>query len=209
VVLGDDLLVAASSYTPALFGLLGSLVGGAIAGTVSLVVARQARDAAEQSWIRDNRREIYDRLLTDAQRLLVACEESKVSGSEAAVATAQDAYAKFFDVYGVVQTVADRPVVDAVRVYAYRLLELKAELDGKGVLGPQSFHEVAALVRLARHDTIDAMRSDLGLIGSAKPEEFFNPFLSTEFAAEYHRRRYPSHPDADPGTKRVREDSNL
>jgi hypothetical protein len=196
VTLPDQLLIAASSYTPALFGLLGSLIGGAIAGTVSLVVARQARDAAEQSWIRDNRREIYDRLLTSAQTLLVSCEECKLSGSAAAVAAAQDAYGKFFDVYGVVQTVAERPVVDAVRVYAYRLLELKEELDGKGYLGPERFHEVAGLVRLARHDTIDAMRSDLGLVGSARPDGLFNPFQSTEFADEYHRRRYGSRPPA-------------
>jgi hypothetical protein len=59
----DSVAAAVSPYVTAAFGLAGSLIGGTIAGTVSLVVARQARDAAEHSWIRDNRREIYDRFL--------------------------------------------------------------------------------------------------------------------------------------------------
>jgi hypothetical protein len=65
-----------SSYTAAFFGLAGSLIGGFIAATVSLLVARQARQAAESTWIRDNRREVYDRLLTYAERLLIACKDA-------------------------------------------------------------------------------------------------------------------------------------
>ena len=60
------------------------------------------------------------------------------------------------------QTVAERPVVDAARVYAYRLLEM-----ARGGLDPADFERVAQLVRSARHDKIDAMRAELGLTGSA------------------------------------------
>jgi gas vesicle protein len=110
----------------AAFGLAGALIGGLIAGTASLLVARQAREAAEKAWIRDSRREIYDRFLTNAQKLLIACEATKNGyGNEEAEETEaalEAAHIDFFEVYVVVQTVAERPVVDAARVYAYRLL---------------------------------------------------------------------------------------
>ena len=89
-------------------------------------------------------------------------------------------HSDFFEVYGVLQTVADRPVVDAARVYAYRLLELKERR-----LGTQNLGAVAQLVRRARHDTIDAMRAELGVEGSARPSADFNPFLGTEFENQY------------------------
>jgi len=180
-------LAATSSYVAAGFGLAGSLIGGAIAGTVSLRVAREARDAAERSWMRDNRREIYDRFLSTAQKLLIACEASDAHGRREpaadARATVERAHVDFFEVYGVVQTVAQRPVVDAARVYGYRLLELKLGLEARGRLGPGKLDRVAQLVRLARHDTIDAMRAELGLTGSARPPDGFDPFAGTDLAA--------------------------
>ena len=178
-------IVAASAYVAAAFGLAGSLIGGLIAGTVSLRVARQAREAAERSWMRDSRREIYDPFLTNAQKLLIACEGS-ASLSESIGAVEDDfrqAYLNFFEVYGVVQTVAERPVVDAARVYAYRLLEL-----ARGGLEPARFERVAQLVRFARHETIDAMRTELGLTGSASPPKGFNPFAGTDLENEFARR---------------------
>jgi hypothetical protein len=179
-----------SPYVVAGFGLAGSLIGGAIAGSVSLWVAHQAREAAERSWIRDSRRNIYDRFLTNAQKLLIACEASKSLGESLG---AQDkeaverAHIDFFEVYGVVQTVADRPVVSAARIYAYRLLEL-AGTQRRGFrpgLKDAHFERVAQLVRFARHDTIDAMRTELGLAGSAQPPDDFNPFQGTDLEAEY------------------------
>ncbi len=181
------LLSAASPYVAAAFGLAGSLIGGAIAGTVSLRVARHARDAAESSWMRDSRREIYDRFLTTAQKLLIACETRRTeeTAEEDAKAAVEQAHLDFFEVYGVVQTVAQRPVVDAARVYGYRLLELKDGLESRGRLGPGHFDRVAQLVRLARHDTIDAMRGELGLAGTARPPDGFDPFQGTELEGRY------------------------
>jgi hypothetical protein len=172
-------MLLASAYATAAFGLVGSLIGGFIAGTVSLLIARQTRDAAERGWIRDNRRELYDRFLSHGQKLLIACESAS-DGRRAADAVAA-AYNDFFEAYGVVQTVAQRPVVDAARVYAYRLQELTAILDSRSALGRESFDQVAQLTRLARHDTIDAMRGDLELEGSARPPRRFNPFAATVF----------------------------
>ncbi len=172
----DEALAGVSPYVTAAFGLGGSLIGGFIAGTVSLLVARQAREAAEQGWIRDSRREIYDRFLTNAQKLLIACERTR-AGRDAAV---EGAYNDFFEAYGVVQTVAERAVVDAARVYAYRLRELVEGLGANSVLGAENFGSVARLIRLARHDTIDAMRGELGLHGSARPPDGYNPFAGTE-----------------------------
>lgn len=188
----DSSLVAVSAYATAAFGLAGSLIGGAIAGTVSLLVARQAREAAERSWMRDSRREIYDRFLTNAQRLLIACEASKslresfrTHDAEHDKHVLEEAHVNFFEVYGVVQTVAERPVVDASRVYAYRLLELA----GTGrQLDPARFERVAQLVRFARHDAIDAMRTELGLSGSAQPPKDFNPFRGTDLEDQYKAR---------------------
>ena len=46
---------------------------------------------------------------------------------------------------------------------------------------------VANDVRDARHDVIDAMRSDLRLTGSVAPPKGFNPWHGTEFSARYAR----------------------
>jgi hypothetical protein len=75
-------IAAGSSITTAVFGLVGVLIGAFIAGAVSLWVAKQAREAAERAWIRDNRREIYDRFLTCAQTLLITCEATRGSETE-------------------------------------------------------------------------------------------------------------------------------
>jgi len=90
------------------------------------------------------------------------------------------AHSDFFEVYGVLQTVAERSVVDAARIYAYRLMELKQRR-----LGQQNSGAVAQLVRRARHDAIDAMRAELGVEGSARPLDDFNPFLGTTFEGRY------------------------
>jgi hypothetical protein len=174
-------LFAVSSLGTAAIGLAGSLIGGAIAGVVSLLVARQAREAAEHAWIRDSRRQIYDRFLTSAQRLLIACE--------ARDETLDAGYTSFFEAYGTIQTVAELPVVEAARVYAYRLAELKQLIDGHSVLQPAHADRVAQLVRAARHATIDAMRADLGLAGSARPQGAYNPFEGTDLQAVYETGR--------------------
>ena len=176
-----------SSYVPAIFGLAGSLIGGFIAGTVSLLVARQARASAEGAWIRDNRREIYDRLLTYAERLLHACERYKDAhdGKEAAKANVESAFTNFWEAYAVVQTVAGTRLVEAVRVYAYRLWELAASLGSTSVMGPENFSLVLKLIRDARHDMIDAMRAELGLDGGIRPSTTYNPFAGTDLEDKY------------------------
>ncbi len=172
-------MLLVSPYVTAVFGLVGSLIGGFIAGTVSLLIARQTRDAAERAWIRDNRRELYDRFLSHGQQLLIACEYA--SDRRRTTEGVETAYNDLFGAYGVVQTVAKRPVVDAARLYAYRLQELVEVLDSRSALGRESFDEVAQLIRLARHDTIDAMREELELEGSARPPRRYNPFAGTRF----------------------------
>lgn len=191
-------IAADSSYTTAAFGLVGVLIGAFIAGGISLWVAKQAREAAERAWIRDNRREIYDRFLTSAQTLLIACEKARESKTTEAKASVEAAHTKFFEVYGVVLTVAERAVVDAARVYAYRLWELKESLDSTSVMGPENFDTVAQLVRKARHDLIDAMRAELGLAGSARLEGEYNPFVGTALEKEYAKGARPR-----PGAKAV------
>jgi hypothetical protein len=193
-------IAADSSYTTAVFGLVGSLIGGFIAGAVSLLVAWQTRKAAEGAWRLDNRREIYDRFLTCAQRLLIACEtrryghhdegpdnrpiaeRGEAEGAEASISSANT---KFFEAYVVVQTVADTKLVEAARVYAYRLWELKASLDSTSVMGPENFDRVTQLIRTARHDTINKMRAELGLKGDVGPAADYNPFTGTDLEEEY------------------------
>ena len=182
---------ADSSYTTAVIGLVGALIGGLIAGVVSLQVARKTREAAERAWIRDNRREIYDRFLSRAQRLLIACEAAHGAATERPEVGIDVAHAEFFEAYGVIQTVADKDLVDAARTYAYMLWDLKASLDHQSVIGPENFSTVAQLIRLARHDTIDAMRAELGLTGSARPGENYNPFVGTVLEQTYARGERP------------------
>ena len=187
MVMLDSPIAQGSPYAPAVFGLAGSLIGGFIAGTVSLLVARQAREAAEGAWIRDNRREIYDRLLTYAQRLLIACEAYKDAhrDKEAAKAGVKSAFTSFWEAYGVVQTVAGTRLVNADRVYAYRLWELATSLGSTSVMGPKNFRTVAELVRDARHDTISAMRAELGLGSSLHLTVDINPFVGTDLEEKY------------------------
>jgi len=198
-------IAGSSSYTPAVFGLLGSLIGGSIVGFFSFLVARQTRDAGERAWIRDNRREIYDRLLTHGQRLLVACEASRYgrdyagpdSHPEAAQAesSVESANADFSEAYVVVQTVADSALVAATRIYMYRLWELKASFNSTSVMGPENFYRVAQLIRDARHDTINAMRAELGLRGSLDLAADYNPFDGTDLEQKYATGERPR-PDA-------------
>ena len=178
-----DAIAASSVYGPAAFALAGSLIGGFIAGTVALLVARQAREAAERAWVRDSRRATYDRFLTKAQRLLIASLACR-SAPETKDA-AEAAYAEFFEVNGVVQTVAEAPLVDAARIYAYRLLRLKETAVGTSTFGADDFNRLGKHVRDARLATIDAMRRELGLTGSVVPDKPYNPFLGTDLAAEY------------------------
>jgi hypothetical protein len=184
-------VAAVSPYVTAGFGLLGSLIGGGIAAGVTVVVARQARDAASSAWMRDTRRQTYDRFLTGGQEYLVACEKYRSSSNrpEARIVVEQ-AHSTFFEAYSVVQFVAERPVVDTARIYGYRLLQLRFETIGGGpTLGPQAFGDVATLIRLARHDTIDAIRGELGLTDSAKPPDDFSAFDGTHLAQRYREAR--------------------
>ena len=149
---------------PAVYALLGSLVGGFIAGTFSFLLAWQQRKDAEKAWVRDNRREIYDRFLTGGQALLVALVEPR---PDPIADELRNAYVAFMGAYAVVQAVAERAVVDAARTYGYELLKLKQRVDA----GSTDAGKVAARVRLYRQDAIDAMRLELGLTGTAKPRE--------------------------------------
>ncbi len=218
---------AGSSYAPAIFGLAGSLIGGFIAGFASLLVARQARRSAERAWIRDNRRDIYDRFLTSAQQLLIACETrwggqpggwpdngpaAADSVTERAVLSVASADAALFEAYGVVQTVAGPRLVAAARDYANRLLALeairnsasatgKADSDSARGMGPQDFGCVAQLVRAARHDTIDAMRAELGLEEAIWPPAEYNPFRGTVLEQKYAEAAEPGQPSQGNGRK--------
>jgi hypothetical protein len=186
-------LVPATSYVvSAVFPLVGVLIGGLIAGGASIYVARKTREAAERDWVRDSRREVFDRFLSRAQRLLIACEATKRGeGDEGAL---EGAFNDFFEAYGVIQTVADLPVVEAARRYAYLLWELRESLRGHGVLPSERFSSIAPLVRESRHKTIEAMRVALGLEEGATPPEDYNPFegldpeLGREWAAAERKR---------------------
>jgi hypothetical protein len=172
----------------AVYGLLGSLIGGSIAGSVSLLVAWQARRGAERAWVRDNRREIYAEFLTNAQAFLIALLRDE---------RVEEAYNGFFERWGVVQAVAGLEALEAARTYGYRLLELKDEHDAKNPSGLEYFDNVACLVRCARHAAIAAMRSDLGL-DAAPLSDKFHGFIGTtfedEFQAARERRRLATSP---------------
>jgi hypothetical protein len=198
-----DLVSASSASVTAAFGLAGSLIGGAIAGTVSWAVARQAREAAERSWIRDTRRDVFDRFLTKAQDLHAGCEIYDRGGrDEASREVVERAFRDFFHIYAVLQTIAESRVVDAARIHGYRLHELRDEVLGKpGVLKAPDVALVSELVRDARHDTVDAMRKDLGLSAIAHPEDDFNAFAGTDLGKRYvpKRDRDAAHPRLDTG----------
>jgi xanthosine utilization system XapX-like protein len=176
----DVVPAAVSPYVTAGIGLAGSLIGGGIAGWVSLVLGRQGREAAAVAWIRQTRHETYDRFLSKGQELLVACEDLQ---SDQVV---KDAFSGVFEAYGVVQYLGERPVVDAARTYAYRLMQLRWEILGDGPpLVQWSPADVAGSVRDARHGVIDAIRTELEVAESMKPARDFNPFEETDVADRY------------------------
>jgi hypothetical protein len=149
---------------PAVYAILGSLVGGLVGGSFSALLAWQTRKAGEHAWVRDNRREIYDRFLTRGQALLIALTEPR---EDARSDDLYDEYVGFMGAYAVVQAVADREVVDAARTYGYGLGDLKRLV----AVGSTHARSAARQVRLDRQATIDMMRGELGLTGSAKPLE--------------------------------------
>jgi hypothetical protein len=169
-----------TAYVAGAFGLVGAVLGGLIAGATSRSVARNALDAAEAAWMRDNRRDLFDRFLSSAQRLLIASQDSWKDPDDQLSANARVAAgAEFWAVYGVIQTLADKEVVDAARVYAYRLQELENLINTTSRLGRERFYPVTREVRSARHDTIDKMRREFGLTESVRPDPDFNPFEGT------------------------------
>ena len=95
----------------------------------------------EGAWIRDNRREIYDRYLTYAEKLLHSCEAYKAAhhDKEKAKANVEHAFTNFWEVYGVVQTVACTRLVKAARIHGYRLGELATTWTLTAVIGPEDF----------------------------------------------------------------------
>jgi len=186
MVILNSPLAAGSSLSPAVVGLVGALIGGVVTGSVSLLVAWQARKSAERAWVRDNRREIYEQFLMCAQGLLIACEAYHKAPRKEGKATAkvESAFTSFWEVYSVVQTVADTQLFKAARIHGYQLWELAASLGSTSVMGPENFGEVAKCVRKARHATIAEMRAELGL-GDVRPDSAFNPFAGTDLKDKY------------------------
>ena len=186
VMVNSPLAATGSSFVPAVVGLVGALIGGVIAGTASLLVAWRARKAAERAWMRDNRRAIYERFLTDAQMLLLACEackDARPQEKEEATANVESTFNSFWGANSVVQTVADTPLFEIARIYGYRLWELATSLGSTSVMGPENFDTVHQLILLARRNTIAAMRGELGLGGS--PVSDINPFVGTSLEEKY------------------------
>jgi hypothetical protein len=182
-----EVVLAASSSGVAAIGLAGSLIGGSIAGLVSYVVARQAREAAEQSWIRDTRREVFDRFISRAQDLQASCQIYRAGGrDEASRDAVERAFNDFFHAYAVVQTIAESGVVEAARIHGYRLHELRDEaLEKPGVLDPPNFARVDELVREARHETVNAMREELRLSAIEHVGGDFNAFVDTDLGDSF------------------------
>ena len=82
--------------------------------------------------------------------------------AEPSTATVEEAYLTFFGVYGALQS--------------------------KSTLGSQNFRRAAMMIRSARHDTIEAMRNELGLDDSARPPSDYNPFAGTDLERQYGAR---------------------
>jgi hypothetical protein len=61
----------------------------------------------------------------------------------------ETAFTNFWEVYGVVQTVADTRLVEAARIYACRLWELAASLGSTSVMGSDNFRRCDSLRDLA------------------------------------------------------------
>src|SRR3954452_1599304 len=143
-----------AAVNPAVYALAGSLIGGVVAGTFSLLVAGRTQRASERAWMRDNRREIYDRFLTNAQRLLVALADPPPQPKPNEL---HDAYVDFVSAYVIVQALAERDVVDAARTYGQRLIDdLKPLVDAGGRPGDPAIVALGRQVRLDRQATIDA-----------------------------------------------------
>jgi hypothetical protein len=174
------MMLAAETNPYALAGiaLLGTLIGGGIAAWSNLSLARRTRDENRHQWIRDQRATLYDRYLSEGQGVLVACVNRGMLSHERSAPRIDTS--KLMGIYAVVQILASKPVVDAARIYGYRILALE-RLGLRGNVDETSFDEIGQLVRAARHDTIEAMRAELELPGSARPDDGFDEFRGTEF----------------------------
>ena len=96
-----------------------------------------------------------------------------------------------------VLAIADSAVVAAARDYAYQLWELKSMLDRPPTsvmkFTTKNFEAVDKAIRLARHGMIDAIRVELKVGGSARPDETkgkYNPFRDdTKLGPKYAARK--------------------
>ena len=129
--------------------------------------------------------------MANAQALLIACQAYERSqrdspgGSDVspdARIAVEKAHGDFFEIYVIVQTVAERTVVDAAARLRVPAAGAEAELTSSGVLGREYFLRVAQLVRDARQATVEAMRSDLGLLDGAGLGEDVDAFAGTDLA---------------------------
>ena len=192
-VSAPPLVIAANAWVPAAIGGLG---GALLGGCVTLVVAWRTRVAAERSWVRDGRRQIYDRFLTKAQALHAACEAFRVERADGLRArddlggepagVVQRAYDEFFGVFAVVQAVGGTDVVMKSRIHGYRLEALSCGARGESPMLKEgaSFEAISTEVRHARHVVIDAMRGELGLeIRGWEWDADFNGFEGTSLEA--------------------------
>jgi hypothetical protein len=79
-------------------------------------------------------------------------------------------------------------------------MQLRWETLGDGPrLGDGTAPDVAVTVRDARHGVLDAIRTEIGVTESMKPEGDFNPFDGTDFAARYRELHPPRETDGAPG----------
>jgi hypothetical protein len=180
-------LAGVNPYVTAGVAILTALV----AATAGLVGGWQVRKGAERAWLRDSRREIFDRFLAAGQALLAACEDAFEPGYFQNPARMEPpslspevraSLANLFAVYPVIQTVAESDVAMAARVYTWRLWELSESLRFRSVIenyDDETFKDVAAAVRTARHDTIQAMRRNLRVGPIDIDDDTFNPSRAT------------------------------
>jgi hypothetical protein len=144
-----------------LFGILGTILGAAIAGSMNFLLSRQNIKSEHRQWMRNVRQTAYKEFLSAGTSLHRACEEVAKSTDPDKARLLATPTVNFDEAYIVLQIVSDRAVFLAAREYNYWFPDLmQAALQGNGA----EVKEIGGELRAARHSFLSAVRREQGLV---------------------------------------------
>jgi hypothetical protein len=141
-------------------GILGTVLGAGIAGSVNFLLSRQNVKNEDRQWMRNARQKAYKEFLSAGTSLHRACEEVAESTEPDKIRLLATPAVKFDEAYIGLQIISDKTVFLAAREYNYWFPDFtQAALQSNG----EEVKEIGGELRAARHSFLAAVRREQGL----------------------------------------------